>query len=69
MNYNPNGNLCYNLSGLVEGDQISVLPAGGGEDSGVFIRVEDGFLIWVRNDSGNAKLAITNLEGISIKKL
>jgi len=69
MSYNPNGNLAYNLSGLLEGDQICVIPAGGGESTGVFIRVEDGFLIWAKNNNGNTVLAITNLEGISISKL
>ncbi|MDF2700242.1 MAG: hypothetical protein K0Q49_1798 [Haloplasmataceae bacterium] len=70
MNFNPNGSsLIYNLSGLVEGDQIHVLPAGGNPDCGVFIRVEDGFLIWVKNFQGNPVLAITSLDGISIGKI
>lgn len=57
------------LNGLVEGDQIKVLTAGGGCDTGVFIRIDNGFLIWVRNDGANAVLAVTSLQGISINIL
>lgn len=57
------------LNGLIEGDQIRVLTAGGGCDTGVFIRIESDFLIWVRNDGSSAVLAVTSLDGISINKL
>lgn len=54
---------------LVEGDQIHVISASGHQDNGVFLRVESDFLIWVKNNDGNAVYAITSLDGISIFKI
>ncbi len=54
---------------LVEGDQIHVIAASGHQDRGVFLRVESDFLIWVKNNEGNAVYAITSLEGISVFKI
>ncbi len=54
---------------LVEGDQIHVITASGHQDTGVFLRVESDFLIWVKNNEGTAVYAITSLEGITIFKV
>ncbi|HEY8364857.1 MAG TPA: hypothetical protein VIK84_04725 [Haloplasmataceae bacterium] len=54
---------------LVEGDQIHVIAQSGHHDKGVFLRVENDFLIWVKNNEGNAVYAITSLEGISVFKV
>ncbi|GEM_PF-985336 len=54
---------------LVEGDQIHVVSASGESDRGVFIRIENDFLIWVKNNNGCAVYAITSLEGITVYKL
>jgi hypothetical protein len=65
----PNNNGSFTLNGLTEGDRIQVLGAGGGFDMGVFLRFEDGFLVWVRDNAGTALPAFTSLDGISINKL
>lgn len=57
------------FAALVEGDQIHVRTASGHQDSGVFLRIESDFLIWVKNNEGNCVYAITSLEGISIFKV
>ncbi|QVK17216.1 hypothetical protein KHQ81_09990 [Mycoplasmatota bacterium] len=54
---------------LVEGDQIHVIAASGHSDTGVFLRVENDFLIWVKNNAGSAVYALTSLDGISIFKV
>lgn len=54
---------------LVEGDQIHVIAQSGHRDNGVFLRIENDFLIWVKNNEGNAVYAITSLEGISVFKI
>ncbi|MCP1122528.1 hypothetical protein CN326_08485 [Bacillus sp. AFS018417] len=55
------------LNGLVEGDKIRVFSAGRQIDGvGVFIRVENNFLIWVDN---NANINITSLDTISVAKV
>lgn len=59
----------YNIGGLVEGDQIQVLTNSGSIDTGVFLRFEDGFLIWVRNNNGNCLFSLTSVDGITISKL
>ncbi len=53
---------------LIEGDQIHVISASGHSDTGVFLRFESGFLIWVKSNEGNAVYAFTSLEGINIFK-
>ncbi|EJR46141.1 hypothetical protein IIM_04848, partial [Bacillus cereus VD107] len=46
------------LDGIREGDRINVFSGGDQIDgTGVFIRVEDGFLIWVDN---NANINVTS---------
>ncbi len=57
------------LDAFVEGDQIHVIAASGHADTGVFLRIETDFLIWVKNNEGAAVYAFTSLEGISIFKL
>ncbi len=57
------------LDGLEEGDQILVQTPAGICDQGIFIRLEDGFLIWSRATSGQAFLTITSLDEISITRL
>jgi hypothetical protein len=57
------------FNAFVEGDQIHVIAASGHQDNGVFLRVENDFLIWVKNNEGNAVYALTSLEGISIFKV
>lgn len=57
------------LDGLEEGDPILVQSASGVCDQGVFIRIEDGFLIWVRSVSGKSFITITSLDSISITRL
>ncbi|MDF2700245.1 MAG: hypothetical protein K0Q49_1801 [Haloplasmataceae bacterium] len=57
------------LNGLDEGDRIRVISAGGLNDTGRFIRVQDNFLIWVRDDGATPDLTITSLFGISVSKL
>ncbi|PFJ17279.1 hypothetical protein COD67_09935 [Bacillus cereus] len=53
---------------LHQGDRISVISGGGVNlGHGVFIRISNGFLIWVR-DAGN-HLTITSLKGIYIEKI
>jgi len=54
---------------LVEGDQIHVIAGSGHQDAGVFLRVENDFLIWVKNNEGRAVYAITSLDAISIFKV
>jgi hypothetical protein len=57
------------IPNLIEGDRISVLTAGGGCDTGVFIRFDREFLVWVRDDGANSYFTLSNLSGISITKL
>ncbi|MDF2700246.1 MAG: hypothetical protein K0Q49_1802 [Haloplasmataceae bacterium] len=57
------------LIGIDEGDRIRVISAGGLNDTGVFIRIEGNFIIWVRDDGATPDLTITSLQGISISKL
>jgi hypothetical protein len=57
------------INNLTQGDRIQVLTAGGGSDTGIFLRFEDNFLIWIQNSTGNVVQAITSLNGISISKL
>ncbi|PGM60090.1 hypothetical protein CN947_18805 [Bacillus cereus] len=55
------------LDGIREGDRINVFSAGDQIDgTGVFIRVEDGFLIWV--DAG-ANINVTSLDVISVRRV
>jgi hypothetical protein len=55
------------LNGLREGDRIEVFS---GEvqinGTGVFIRIEDGFLIWV-DDAAN--INVTSLDVISVRRI
>lgn len=57
------------IDDFIEGDQIHVIAASGSSDTGVFIRFETDFLIWVKNNDGTAVFAITSLDGISVFKL
>ncbi|PEB52168.1 hypothetical protein CON65_12810 [Bacillus pseudomycoides] len=55
------------LDGLREGDKIRVFSGGDQIDGvGVFIRVEDGFLIWVDH---HADINITSLNVISVQRI
>ncbi|EOO11880.1 hypothetical protein IG9_05728 [Bacillus cereus HuA2-9] len=55
------------LNGFREGDKIRVFSGGDQIDgTGVFIRVEDGFLIWVDN---NANFNVTRLDVISVQRI
>lgn len=55
------------LNGLREGDKIEVFSGGDRIDGiGVFIRVEDGFLVWVDNC---ANLNVTSLDVISVRRI
>ncbi|EJR46031.1 hypothetical protein [Bacillus paramycoides] len=55
------------LDGIREGDKIRVFSGGDQIDGvGVFIRVEDGFLIWVDN---NANINVTSLDVISVARV
>ena len=55
------------LDGLREGDKIEVFSGGDRIDGvGVFIRVEDGFLIWVDN---RANINVTSLDVISVRRV
>ncbi|MEI4803476.1 hypothetical protein ACIGHG_12520 [Bacillus sp. NPDC077411] len=55
------------LNGLVEGDKIRVFSAGREIDGqGVFIRVENNFLVWVDNF---ANINVTSLDTISVRKV
>ncbi|PFU78431.1 hypothetical protein COK91_26775 [Bacillus cereus] len=55
------------LNGLREGDKIRVFSGGDQIDgTGVFIRVEDGFLIWV--DTA-ANFNVTSLDAISVQRV
>ena len=55
------------LNGLREGDRINVFSGGDQIDgTGVFIRVEDGFLIWVDNA---ANINVTSLDVISVRRV
>ena len=57
------------FSTLTEGDQIYVVSPGSTPDYGVFLRIENDFLIWVKNNDSRAVYAITSLEGISVYKI
>ncbi len=57
------------LDGLQEGDRILVQTPSGICEQGVFIRIEDGFLIWARNIQSAAHIAITSLDAISITRI
>ncbi|PGB56657.1 hypothetical protein [Bacillus toyonensis] len=55
------------LIGLREGDKIRVFSGGDQIDGiGVFIRIEDRFLIWV---DAAANLNMTSLDAISIQRV
>ncbi|MGN4426233.1 hypothetical protein ACTFQN_20840 [Bacillus cereus group sp. MYBK30-1] len=55
------------LDGIREGDKIRVFSGGDQIDGvGVFIRIEDGFLIWVDN---NANINVTSLDVISVTRV
>ncbi|WP_420042635.1 hypothetical protein [Bacillus cereus] len=55
------------LDGLREGDRINVFSGGDQIDgTGVFIRVEDGFLIWV---DAAANINVTSLDVISVRRV
>ncbi|PEK50867.1 hypothetical protein COF80_26080 [Bacillus toyonensis] len=55
------------LNGLREGDKIRVFSGGDQIDGiGVFIRIEDRFLIWV---DAAANLNMTSLDAISIQRV
>ncbi|ENQ3105054.1 hypothetical protein SAMN04488168_1328 [Bacillus sp. 491mf] len=59
--------MAITLNGLVEGDKIRVFSAGREIDGrGVFIRVDNNFLVWVDN---NANINVTSLDTISIRKV
>ncbi|MED1107749.1 hypothetical protein [Bacillus paramycoides] len=55
------------LNGLREGDRINVFSGGDQIDgTGVFIRIEDGFLIWV---DAAANINVTSLDVISVRRV
>ncbi|MCW9134093.1 hypothetical protein OF830_25180 [Bacillus paramycoides] len=55
------------LDGIREGDKIQVFSGGDLIDGvGVFLRIEDGFLIWVDN---NANINVTSLDVISVRRV
>ncbi|HDR7964557.1 TPA: hypothetical protein QCY53_005971 [Bacillus wiedmannii] len=55
------------LNGLREGDRIEVFSGGDQiNGTGVFIRIEDGFLIWV-DDAAN--INVTSLDVISVRRI
>lgn len=55
------------LDGLREGDKIRVFSGGDQIDGvGVFIRVENGFLIWVDH---HANINVTSLNVISVQRI
>jgi Zn-dependent alcohol dehydrogenase len=55
------------LNGLREGDKIRVYSGGEHIDgTGVFIRVEDGFLVWVDD---HANINVTSLDVISVQRV
>ncbi|MBJ7967910.1 MULTISPECIES: hypothetical protein [Bacillus cereus group] len=55
------------LNGLREGDRITVFSGGTAIDgTGVFIRVEDGFLVWV---DAAGTLNVTSLDVISVRRV
>ncbi|MED0984855.1 hypothetical protein [Bacillus paramycoides] len=55
------------LNGLREGDRINVFSGGDQIDgTGVFIRIEDGFLIWV---DATANINVTSLDVISVRRV
>ncbi|MGE8057924.1 hypothetical protein ACQKOD_29520 [Bacillus mycoides] len=55
------------LDGLREGDKIRVFSGGDRIDgTGVFIRVEDGFLVWVDD---HANINVTSLDVISVQRI
>ena len=55
------------LDGLWEGDRINVFSGGDQIDgTGVFIRIEDGFLIWV---DAAANINVTSLDVISVRRI
>ncbi|ABY46721.1 MULTISPECIES: hypothetical protein [Bacillus] len=55
------------LNGLREGDKINVFSGGDQIDGrGVFVRIEDGFLIWV---DAAANINVTSLDVISVRRV
>ena len=55
------------LDGLREGDKIQVFSGGDQIDgTGVFIRVEDGFLVWV---DAASNINVTSLDVISVRRI
>ncbi|QVK19614.1 hypothetical protein KHQ81_09985 [Mycoplasmatota bacterium] len=57
------------LDGLQEGDAILVQSPSGICEQGIFLRLEDNFLVWARNISGTTYIAVTSLDAISITKV
>ncbi|MDP1383257.1 hypothetical protein Q8G31_26415 [Priestia megaterium] len=57
----------FRLDGLRQGDRIEVFSAGNQLNGvGTFIRIRDGFLVWV-NEDGN--ITSTSLDTISISRV
>jgi hypothetical protein len=55
------------LDHIREGDKIQVFSGGDQIDgTGVFIRIEDGFLVWIDND---ANINVTSLDVISVRRI
>ncbi|PQZ44850.1 hypothetical protein CQZ94_30070 [Bacillus sp. MYb209] len=55
------------LDHIREGDKIQVFSGGDRIDgTGVFINIEDGFLVWVDN---NANINVTSLDVISVRRI
>ncbi|MGE6600089.1 hypothetical protein [Bacillus proteolyticus] len=55
------------LDHIREGDKIQVFSGGDRiNGTGVFINIEDGFLVWVDN---NANINVTSLDVISVRRI
>jgi hypothetical protein len=54
---------------LKEGDRILVKNKGGRLDTGVFIRFEGDYLIWIRDSSCSGVISSIHMNGISVSKL
>jgi len=57
------------LDNLEEGDPILVQTPSGICEQGVFLRIDNDFLIWARTISNSSFIAITSLDSISITRL
>lgn len=57
------------FDGIEEGSIILVQTPSGICDQGVFLRIDDGFLIWVRTVRNNSYITLTSLNGITISRL